>query len=168
MTVVTHYAEIHKMNTRQFTVVATFTCLLFSILMRTEGIDLQDSFYLEDKTGKSHLHMTVKDSQGKEHQFAVIPYTNLVGRSIAVYSLKPAEDAWQVQINVVSSDSEWSKKPIVLVVQGKPYFELAKSGSVRGNKGTTMSASVSLKLPTEAEAKFVRERLSKRFRLERQ
>lgn len=143
----------------------TISWLLFTALARGGGLDFQDGFYLGDNNGKSKLKIRVKDYQGKTRKIGLIAYTNLTVKSISVYSLKPSEDTSQVQINVLASESDWSKKPIVLVVDGKPYFELAKSGTVLGNNGTTFSAAVSLKIHTETEAKLIQERLNKRFSL---
>lgn len=153
------------MNNRYFVLSMAISWLLFTVLAQAEGLDFQDGFYIEDNNGKSKLKIRVKDYQGKARKIVLIAYTNLTVKSISVYSLKPSEDASQVQINVLASESDWSKKSIVLVVQGKPYFELAKSGTIRGNSGTTFSAAVSLKLHTEAEAKLIQERLNKRFSL---
>ena len=84
-----------------------------------------------------------------------------------VYSLKPAEDGYQVQMNVVSSDAKWSKRIPLLVVQDKPYLELSKSSSEASSSDGPIKipATISLTVGKESEAKLLKSKLSAKFKL---
>lgn len=126
-----------------------------------------DGFYLEDATGKSPVQLSAKDRQGRTHVFRVLEYTNIAPKTILTYSLKPQERAYQVQLNVTSSDDTWLKLPLILVVDGKPYLEVSKSGSQANSSAGAVStiATVTLKTDTEREAVHIKERLERRFKL---
>lgn len=136
-------------------------CSLQSVL--GQSFELQDGFYVEDNSGKSDLILKVKTPDGTERQFKVLAYTNLTVKRVMVYRVKYSKDMWQVQIDALSKEKAWTKDDFVLVVKGKPYFELGKSGSLIGKEGIVFSGAVTLAVQNEAEAKLVQERLGKRF-----
>lgn len=141
--------------------------VISSILARAEPSSIPDGLYLQDETAKSPLRIKIKAADGAEHEFAVRHLTNIVVKAVHVYSLEPSERAFQIQVNVACSESDWTQKPIVLVVQDKPYFELSKSGSVQVGGGITLPASLSLKVSSKVEAEHIRERLTRGNRQER-
>src|SRR5690606_26068915 len=111
----------------------------------------------------TNLVLRTKEPDGNEHQFRVKVYTNLTVKGVSIYPITSSATAWQVQINVQCKDKAWTKDAFVLVVDGKPYFEIGKSGSLVGNAGIVFSGAVTDKVNKESEAKFILDRLRKRF-----
>jgi hypothetical protein len=130
---------------------------------------LADGFYVEDKNARSSLRLVVMDLKGESHEFAVQECTNLMIDSIRTYSLKPYEEASQVEINGFSTDVNWSEKFPILVIQGKPYLELLKSSPVEGNQSPIkIPVMIKLKVDNESEAELIKTRLRKKFRIKAQ
>jgi hypothetical protein len=139
----------------------------FSALVCATAATPPDGFYLEDGTRKSPLQVSAKDMQGKTHVVRVLEYTNLAPSTIVVYSLAPHESAFQVQVNLTSPDDSWLKLPLILVVEGKPYLEISKSGSRANSSAGVVNtvSTVTLKTQTEPEAVHIKKRLEARFGL---
>jgi hypothetical protein len=125
---------------------------------------LKDGFYVECKNTKAPLRLAVKDDQGVAHEFTVCEYTNLVVNSVRVYSLKPFEDASQVEISAVSTDSNWVDRFPILIIRGKPYMEFFKSEKTEDSlKSTEIPVTVKLKIQRESDAAMIKMRLLKKF-----
>ena len=147
--------------------VPRITCLIaLSLSLTLVGCQtsdkLSDGIFFQDETGRSPLRITINDPQGRSHQFKVRECTNVTVKAIAIYSLKPYEDAFQLQIDLMSSDNDWSDQIPVLVIMGKPYLELTRAVSEAASKSPV---SISLKVPSEAEAKLIKERLAEKFKI---
>jgi hypothetical protein len=93
-----------------------------------------DGFYLPDETGMSPLMVEIEDPDGAVHVIPVIPYEKLTIRRVSAYPVPWTNNVYQVQVNLVSSDEGWTKKPIVLVAAGRAVIELDKTGG-RGMSG---------------------------------
>jgi hypothetical protein len=124
--------------------------------------NLQDGLYIPDVEQTSPLVVVIKDRKGVEHKFRVKEYNSIMVRNVVIYSLKPHENAFQVQIDLDSSDKDWSQKPLLLLVNQKPYLELTKSEALSSGK-KVFPASATLKVSDEAEANIIKNRLKKRF-----
>jgi hypothetical protein len=127
---------------------------------------LPDGFYVQDESGKSPLKLVIKDTAGKNRRLAVCEYTNITVNSISVHSLRPFESAYQVQISVVASDTNWLKAIPILVIGSKTYLELSKSGTdAKSDIGSVkMSSIIALKINDESEAKLIKSKLSEKFK----
>ena len=163
MTRVTQYVDKIRIMKRRLNIAFIIFHLISSSVLAG---NLTDGLYLEDTNSSSHVKLTCQDSLGKEHHFSVTPYTNLNVKSIRVYSLKPAEAGWHIQMNVESLNKEWTKMPLFLVVNNKPYFELVKVGESQTGTGKALLGSISVKFSDETDADNISEILGKRFNCE--
>ena len=133
------------------------------------GANLADGFYVLDESDKSLMKISIIGNDSQNHDVRVNSYTNLSIKAVHYYSLKPTEDIFQVQISVVSSDTNWIKRIPILVIHGKPYIELTRNDdkAYSANGPISIPSTITLKVKTENEAKALKKYLIENSRVKK-
>ena len=124
-----------------------------------------DGFYVESSTSSTGIVLRVPHpADGRIFTIPVEPFAAFVPLRIDVFD---TPDGSYVQVSGRATVEGWSSQPIILVVDHKPYVELRKSGQVVSDTGAAVgpSATISVVIPTRAEADAVASALRKRFSL---
>ena len=124
-----------------------------------------DGFYVEtSEVSDSYKLQVVPPSGGRALRFHIRHYTAFVPQRVIVFD---APDGNHVQVDGKATAHEWSKEAIIIVANGKPYFELGKSGQAVSEGGVRFgpSATVALVLSTREEAESVASALRRRYSL---
>jgi hypothetical protein len=127
---------------------------------QTAASEAADGFYVQSSKGSQLLVRVTRPSDGRIFTIPVEHYVDFVPVRIDVFD---TPDGSYVQVSGRATAEGWSKQPIILIANGKPYVELGKSDQTVSAAGT--SARISLITPTRAEAETVASALRKRYSL---
>jgi hypothetical protein len=122
-----------------------------------------DGLYVESSKSSTGLVLRVPHpTDGRIFTIPVEPFDGFVPARIEVFD---TPEGSCVQVDGRATVDGWSKQPIFLVANRKPYVELSKSGEAVSGTGVPVgpSATISLTVRTRVEADAVAAALRQRF-----
>jgi hypothetical protein len=124
---------------------------------RTKTSEATDGFYV---ASSKDSQLQVRVPRPSDGHIITIPVEQFGGFVPARVDVFDTPDGTYVQVSGRATMEGWSKQPVILVANGKPYVELSRS-----DQPLDRSARVSLITPTHAEADTVASALRKRYSL---